>query len=322
MSRSRAPRHPARPAANASALILAALVLSGCSEGKTGSDADGEPPITKTAVALDTAGLKFPLDGYQATPEQRSTLDRAQIVLTDQCMRRYGFRYSAQPADTSRAEPENTRRYGVSSPERAALQGYAPPVITHAKAPTPGELSPNERLVLFGVDRQDPAKLPRSQEQAENSHAGSQAIGGRKVPVGGCLHEANLKLFRPTDDTVDFQLAQNLSFEAYGRSKQDSRVIDAIRAWSTCMAERGYHSDEPVSPVKDLGLGENDLAGPKAIAAAKQDVACKKKVNLVGVWSAVETAYQQRLIDKNAENLAKAKDQLSDRMRVADSLIK
>ena len=67
--------------------------------------------------------------------------------------------------------------------------------------------------------------------------------------------------------------------------------------------------------------GTNDaLSSPEAINAAKADVTCKEKVNLVGVWYGVETAYQRQSIDRNAEVLDLAKRQLADRLKLAASL--
>ncbi|MFI2352012.1 hypothetical protein ACH492_34430 [Streptomyces sp. NPDC019443] len=313
---------PAAVIAGSTALLVTALALVGCSGSVVSSDNSAEPAVTATPTMLDTAGLRLPLESYQPTAEQREKLQRAQDNLIDQCMRRYGFRYPGRPAEFLGGGTGNARRYGVSSPSQAAKYGYANSVRAAPERPPMDDMGPNEKLVLHGRDDQDAAKWPNSQEEAEKSDEGTTVADGRKVPAGGCVRESALKLFTPTKDTVDYMFIQNLTFDAYGRSQQDSRVVKAMRSWSDCMADHGYRTDEPVGPMNDLGFKESEHSSPEAITAAKQDVACKKEVNLVGIWSAVETSYQNRLIDQNAETLKKADEQLDDRLRLADSLIR
>lgn len=44
-------------------------------------------------------------------------------------------------------------------------------------------------------------------------------------------------------------------------------------------------------------------------------------MNLVGVWAAVETAYQQRLVEENAQTLALYGKQRDARFKLAASLV-
>jgi hypothetical protein len=86
------------------------------------------------------------------------------------------------------------------------------------------------------------------------------------------------------------------------------------------MGEAGYAGLASPYDVQDkLGLSQAP-GSPKAVAAATRDVACKRRVNLVGVWAAVETAYQKRLIEENAETLALYAKQRDARFRLAASL--
>ncbi len=70
------------------------------------------------------------------------------------------------------------------------------------------------------------------------------------------------------------------------------------------MAHAGYPGIETPYLVREvLGLGD-DPGGPEAVAAAVRDVACKRKVNLVGVGAAVETACQERVAAEVPADLA------------------
>ncbi|MFE0640873.1 hypothetical protein ACFW2Y_04510 [Streptomyces sp. NPDC058877] len=311
-------RSTAHPLALATALALA---LTGCSssDGQTGADRP-EPAIGDVPVLLDSTSIRFPLDAYLPSGEQRKALGEAQDVLIDRCMKRYGYRFPLRSNHLGGGD--NARKYGVSSIATATRYGYDNPEVA-ALPPRPPEkaMGPNEKLVLNGEEQVDPSvPVPMSQEEAEDSDQGVITVAGKKVPAGGCIREGFLKLYAPTRDSVDIMVPQNFGFDAYGRSREDSRVRKAIEAWSACMAEGGYRTEDPVSPQNDLGFGDTTLNSPKAVTAAKQDVTCKERTNLVGIWSTVEIAYQKRLIEQNAETLAAVKEQLEARLRLAAEL--
>ncbi|MFD4372615.1 hypothetical protein [Streptomyces sp. NPDC058486] len=311
-------RPTARPLAVATALVIA-LAACSSSDGQNGSG-QSEPAIGDVPVLLDSATLRFPLDTYVPTSAQRAALAEAQDVLIDQCMKRYGYRFALRKGRSSGGD--NTLRYGVSSPERAARYGYENPELANRPQKPPArQMGPNEKLVLHGEAQVDPSKpVPMSQEEAENSELGVITVAGQKVPAGGCSREGFLKLYAPTRDSVDIMVPQNFGMDAYARSQEDSRVREAIKGWSACMAKAGYETDDPVSPQNDLGFADTTLDGSKAVSAATKDVACKKETNLVGIWSTVETAYQKRLIEQNAETLDNARKQLETRLKLAAQL--
>lgn len=313
-------------------LLLAALALGGCGHSAAGgadsADSKGEPAIGAVPQLLSTASLSYPLDAYIASDSQYTELKRAQNVLVSRCMKRYGFDF-APPAQTAAEPPagwRTSRRYGLTDPQAAATRGYRSRVAVPPAKAEP-ELSANEELALVGPAVKDPGKAPTSweEEQAAMKTKASAVkdaglVNGLALPPGGCTREAFLRLFAPKEGMVDVSFADALGADAYTRAEQDSRVVRAVGAWSSCMAAGGYRSTHPVSPQEDLGLSEDALASPRAVAAAKTDVACKKKVDLVGVWYTVEVAYQKRAVEQNAERLAQARTELDDRMRVAAAL--
>lgn len=334
MSRTRTA--PALTAVSA-ATALVVLALGGCGGGggAGGSDGmvpggEGEPSVGAVPRLLSTASLAFPLDSYIASADQRSELSSAQAVLVSACMKRYGFTYTMPEDPEADRGPgsDNSRRYGLTDAKAAATRGYAHRGQPPAKdGQAGGGLSANGELVLYGADLKNPADLPASWEEeqaameAGAAKKGAAAVNGRAVPVGGCLHESALKLYAPKKGAVEITFTQGLRSQAYTRSRQDSRVVKATRAWSACMADAGYRSTNPVSPQADLGFTtEAAMSSARGVAAAKADVACKEKVNLVGIWYTVEVAYQKRAVEENAERLAQARTELDDRMKLAASL--
>lgn len=301
---------------------LTALSMTGCSSTDPGATGDGREPEVGTAPRiLNSADLRFPLDAYVARGDRIALLTRAQNTLIDQCMQRYGFRYTSLGGN---AFPnDRARLYGVSDAGEASRYGYKNPDANSGAgqqvAPDP-QLGPNESLFMHGEKDLDPSKpVPMNQEEAERTGQGAISVDGQKVPAGGCRRESYLKLFAPTRDAVDIMLPQNMVTDSYLRSGEDSRVRQVKAEWSACMAEKGYKTDDPVAPQVDLGF-QSAQDSPQAIAAAQHDVTCKERTNLVGVWHMVQTAYQNRLIEKNAETLDLAKKQMEDRVRLAAQL--
>ncbi|MFF4370308.1 hypothetical protein [Streptomyces sp. NPDC001594] len=320
--------HPARyRQALATVLLTGAVALLGAGCGGAGAGKGGpEPALGPVAANPAASEISLPLDAYTDSDAETRRMDGAQDRLTAQCMARYGFVYEApaRPAGDGTSQERHRDLFGVTDPAQAASRGYGRASGEAAPAkPAPPQLGDSAAAVLFGKGpggNSPSGPDPRSQEEAEAADSGI-AVGGQRVPVGGCLREGYRKLYAPTKDSVDLLFAFGLASDAHTRSQKDSRVTAVLQKWSACMDQAGYGGvATPYEVVEKLGLG-GDPAGPKAVAAATADVACKREVNLVGVWAAVERAYQERLVEENAETLALYKRQREARLRMAASLV-
>ncbi|MEU9797546.1 hypothetical protein [Streptomyces sp. NPDC051000] len=301
----------------------AVLALAGCSAtGADGASGNTEPRVSATPAMLKTVGISFPLDAYEATPEQSDTLTRAQGLLTGQCMAQLGFTYRAPEQHVPSASKSNSRVFGLSDPETAAQFGYRNPAISDVPA-KPNQGNPPteaEMLALNGPADLKPSDLPKNLDEAQKSGGSSVKFNGKAVPVGGCVRESFLKLYARKANEVDILFVFNLKGEAESKTREDSRVRAVNKRWSECMAKAGYKVTDPIQATKELGLSGVDLSGPTAVTAAKADVRCKQEVNLVGVHYAVTTAYQRQLVEKHGETLALVKQQLESRLQLAASL--
>lgn len=299
------------------------LMLTACADTKGSADAAAEPDLGEIPVLLETKRLEFPMAAYEATADEREKLNSAQRALEVACMSRFGFTYTP-PAGRPAPVTDNRYIFGVVDAEEVARYGYQNPQAGAAaeRRRTPrAPLSDTEQLVLGGADDIDPESLPMSQEAAQREGGSGQKVNGRAVPLGGCTREAFLKLYAPKGNAVDIMYVFNLRSEAESQTRADSRVRENDKKWSACMKAAGYSVTDPMDASNELGFEEAELSSSAAIAAAGADVACKKKVNLVGVRYAVTAAYQKRLIDKNAETLSLARRQHEDRMKLAATLL-
>ncbi|MDV5147632.1 hypothetical protein R1T08_26535 [Streptomyces sp. SBC-4] len=313
--------HP-RPSRPAAALLLSAgLLLTACSSGEPAASADTKPPSDPSKVSA--AQLVYPLDPYKATDEQRRALEKAQDLLAVDCMKRLGITY--KPAALPAPKGGSTLRYGLTDEARAARYGYSTPgYVPDSEGPRSDPLTPAERLALSG----GPLKSkpgggmelpPRTLEEQQKTDS-RQTVNGKKIPAGGCGREAHLRLYAEKKEPEDLLYVFGMEGEALTRAQTSPKVAKAVKAWSACMAEKGYRVTDPMAPHKELGLNperQADLGSPKAIAAAKQDVACKKRVKLVGLWYEAEVGFQKELMEEHAETLTQVKTEHDERIKKA-----
>ncbi|EDX22315.1 hypothetical protein [Streptomyces sp. Mg1] len=121
-------------------------------------------------------------------------------------------------------------------------------------------------------------------------------------------------------DSQDLLFKFGLASEAQSGTSRGRRVAGVLAKWSACMDKSGYTGiKSPYDVVDGLGL-QDDKGGARAVAAATADVRCKREVNLVGVWAAVEKAYQERLVEEHAQTLALYREQRDARFELAADL--
>ncbi|WP_418959333.1 hypothetical protein [Streptomyces tritici] len=303
--------------------VVAVFALAGCSAtGSDGAAGRTEPPLGSVPAMLRTVDVGFPLDAYEATPEQHNTLTRAQNVLIGQCMSRLGFAYRPPAQPQVPTTGMNARIFGLADPDAAARYGYMNPSVAKAQTPPAPAKPPTqaELLALNGKDDLQPTDLPATLEEAEKAGGSEVTFNGHKVPVGGCARESFLKLYARKANEVDVLFVFNLRGEAESKAREDSRIRAVDKKWSQCMAKAGYTVNDPMKAPKELGFAGPELSGPRAVTAAKADVQCKEQVNLVGVHYVVTKAYQQQLIEQHAETLALVKEQVDSRLKLAASL--
>ncbi|MCM2412776.1 hypothetical protein [Streptomyces sp. RKAG290] len=318
-------------------MSVAALTLSSCAGKETAADGAGkEPAIGSVEKMSSTEGLEFPVAAYEVTSDQQYQVKKAQNLLIEQCMKRFGFDY-ALPAPTPPSRNDSKSRvFGLASAKDAAQFGYASPSQATDPAPakrqSPAALSRTGQTVLNGVDpvaeaaakakgkAAAPTDEPMSQAEAAKAPGSGIIVNGKEVPVGGCGRESALKLYSPKPGSVDILFVFNLGGEAESRALEDSRVRKATTKWSQCMADSGFTTSSPDSVQSDLGLKEGALSSPEAITIAKADVACKTQANYIGIRYAVQSAYEKRLVEEHAETLALFQQQTQDRLRLAAQL--
>lgn len=284
----------AKTLSNRLSLTFIVAMLAACSSGS----AHAEPDVGTYAVVTSTSDIVLPLDGYRLSNLEYLNIQRAVWRLNGACLERFGGKYTlpevAVLTDVPPFEQANERRYGLFDSESASTFGYG--LRPDQKPPGDGKdiawnPSDAELLLLRGSAGTNGPNGPR----VPSDHQGNP------LPADGCGGESTRLLAKGGPSApADEALANKLSVETFRKSEADSRVRDVVGKWADCMVDSGY---DYVSIWDPNNFNWPDQVGEKESATAKADLACKKKVNLVGVWLAVETAYQKEAIDAHVEEL-------------------
>ncbi|CRK59272.1 hypothetical protein; putative signal peptide [Alloactinosynnema sp. L-07] len=292
------------------AAVLAAAAVAGCTTTANPPSQADEPPLDTVAQLTVARGLSTPLDAYRPDPQQRATLATARELLIRVCMAGFGF---AWPVLARSVEPDTDRRYGITDPAEARRFGYRlpPDKAGGVNAPAPGgAASPIAYKILSGQTR--------------------QTTEGKHVPEGGCAAEADRSLgfevaIRDGGMIEVSNLPQRLENEARHGYKSDSRTAQVDAAWAACMRDTGFgragNGRDYASWRDPNDTYSQGQVSQLEIDTALADIECKNKHNVAGISHAVETAYQRRLIERDAEALTEEKQKHEERVRHATELV-
>ncbi|GAA1230359.1 hypothetical protein GCM10009665_20950 [Kitasatospora nipponensis] len=256
----------------------------------SGSDSAVVAPTAPAGLFL---AIPLPLDAYGRTSSQLANLTAAFNILDHKCMKAEGYDYP--PAQFLRpqqipATSANFMRYGEDTDQAADLSrsdfGYYQ--TGHRGDPDPTlSMSQAEHVAQFGKP------------------------GGKP---GGCAQQASDQLSANGGDYAQPAVTVgNLDRQSFLASLEDSRVKEVIASWSACMRGRGYAVESPVGTHTNVFEWQHD----ERLA----DVACKRQVDLIRVWSGVETEIQKRSIDENAQALDLEKQRWETTVRNSASVI-
>lgn len=305
--------HTRRFAASLSVLCatVALSAVAGCGSS-SGSDEEGKaaggtgaPSVSSFPKLTSATDKSLPVEAYLLTTEQEQQMADAENTLRERCMTRFGIAYRVPDVSLFTPKSITQFRYGVTDPDEVSGHGYKPAGSENAVVkPKPQELAPTAAMVLNGTT--DPGVKPGSA-----AAKGGQDYNGQKVPVGGCIGEAKAKLGYSADQEPSKDgappIADKVNTDSWAKSYEDARVKAVFAKWSACMKEKGYTYPDPMKAGDDPQWQENALATTKEKQVASADVACKEKYNVVGTWYAVDAAYQEQLIEQNAQALAEVR---------------
>ncbi|WP_328562431.1 hypothetical protein [Streptomyces coelicoflavus] len=283
------------------AVLLAAV---GCSSQH--SEPEGErPPAPRPSTLLASVDLRLPIEEYLFSDAEMGSVREAQQTLIERCARRFGLTYepvSAGPPVGPRSVMD--RRYGLTDAKLARADGY------HL-----GDRDPRTQEM---EEFEAPKGKMLTVLTGKPGDSGGDKVNGVEVPAAGCAGEAGRELSK--EETLgSSDLAQDLNGKSFSATKEDRQVLAAFKSWSQCMKDKGFSYPDPLTVMSDSRF-QGQKSTPLEIRTAVADVACKGRVNLVGIWFAVEVEYQKSLIAKEKKDLTPVLQDKRYQLAAADAV--
>lgn len=266
----------------AAAVVAAAIPIVAC----TVQD-KGEPDVPSPIPAIDnSAELHLPIADYAPSADEDKVIGQAAIVLTDTCARRFGVHYTVRSVSQPGILDGMDRRYGVVDVEEAARWGYTRP-STDVDDSEQWRPSGHEYEIVTG---RTPTGTPTT----------ARAADGTPVPKGGCAEQAWRRL--RDDDGELVAMIQWLLNETWTHTRSDSRARAAEKSWIECMKQAGHDFHHRWDAAESVATAPPE----EQQAMAMLDATCAQRVNYVGIWHAVDSAYQRRAIAQLGDRLTQA----------------
>jgi hypothetical protein len=277
-------------------------------------------PITPHSVTaiphVDSGtGLKLPSEAFNPTATERNLVIDASQKRIAVCMSEYGLTWKAAPGRMPQIN-QLDRLYGVSDLDVARSRGY--------------HLPPEYRVSPLGDHRQPGPVLDRTMSPAEllvltgsptgeETTASPGTFNGKQLPFGGCGARARLEV-TGVDQIDPTFLADSITVKAWQESKTHPQVVAVIAEWSRCMKTAGYDFPTPLE-VESPAWSLHGPVTEAEIATAVADVRCKQQTNLIGIWFAVESDYENQIIPQHLDDLQRIKAAWTDAARRAAQIL-
>jgi hypothetical protein len=293
--------------------FLFMFLLAGCStSGAEGSDHDA------AGGDRGSGARTLPIEAYILTADQRKVVHRAVQHLANECMKRQGFDVGLpdlyQPTVNGRAYGFLDRRYAAVNDEKTARQYglHVPLYVENPRPPAEPEMSQEAIGALWG-----PPGSGHARDDVDVSRG--------RLSSGGCVGQAESQLALGThyiDGIGEGYAGPVRILNLDNTPDEDPRVIAAQAAWSSCMAEAGYQLK---STLDDQAVPGVDLATPlpsrAEVALAVREVRCQDRTKVVDIAFEVESEYEVKKIDEQAEVFAEIRKENEELIQRAADLL-
>lgn len=214
------------------ALPLAASSIAGARSGSTSTG----PASTRTP-SYD------PAPAGPVTAEERRILDRAESLLTRDCVTRAGFQMwlvPSPPADELRSFP-----YIVDDVAWARKHGFGSDLVEAVDARRLTD--PNQRYVSgLSPERREAVLAALNGARPEGLEARLPSGGVMRRSAEGCTSEAQRRLYGDlTEWYRSSKVVADLSYLRQRRVLADPAWTAALRPWARCLRQQGYAADSP-----------------------------------------------------------------------------
>ncbi|MBX3086885.1 MAG: hypothetical protein KF742_00215 [Cryobacterium sp.] len=277
-----------------------------------------EPNLTAIPTITTPGDIRLPLDTYLPTAEAIRTMQHGVYEAVANCMTGFGLDFEVQPVwyqtvsmfPVDGSEFTNAGLYGLLDAEHAVHDGY------HAGPTTVEGVESARRQAEEEAESWQ--NLPDDYLNVLGAESGGGTYAGKAIPQGGCFQAGKLQVEGSGIELL--RLYEEISSQSWTSASQDSRVHSVFAAWSECMARAGYSYQSPWEANDDRRWGTATVSQLE-IETAVADVNCKMQTNLAGIYSAVQSAYERRLIEEHAGELNSAVNSFQRAVERAEAIL-
>ncbi|MEK8103944.1 hypothetical protein NKG94_00465 [Micromonospora sp. M12] len=238
------PRQRALVAVVAVAAVALPLAASSIAAARSGSTSAG--PASAIATPPD------PVPAAPVSVEERRVLDRAEALLTRDCMTRAGFQlWLVQPPS---ADELRTFPYLVDDVAWARKHGFGSDVVEAMSARRLAD--PNQRYV-DGLSRTQGGGAGHAQRRPPGGPGGTAPLGrAMRRSAEGCTSEAQRRLYGDLAGWYrSSKVVADLTYLRQRRVLADPAWTAALRPWARCLRQQG------TPPTARNGCGRTSLNG-------------------------------------------------------------
>lgn len=280
----------------ARAVIVAvsmSAAISSC--GSVGKDSNSivEPAFRVSAEVTSSTQIAsgLPLASYLLSEADEAAYFQAVGLEKKACAAEYGV-ISTEPDAVNQASTLvslSMRRYGVVNRDEVERYGYhlpSDPVSdggTNSDGRSSWNPSAREVLILSATDEQG---KPIERDP----------VTGKKLPKLGCGAEAYRRMRGGADPIINTTVTR-LFDQSWDYLLADSRFHAAEEKWAACMTEAGYPG------LKHRWEAAEMTSGSDEVTTAIQDLDCAQSTGYLDTAFALDSAYQELLIDRNESEL-------------------
>lgn len=319
--------------AHAAPIVLAVLLVTGCSGGSSAEDGWTTPEVPSELSATQ-ALVALPFDSFAMGNSEREQLQQGTAELLNRCLADYTLSatFSGDYIQQVSEDPNDPfiyqwgGRLGTLPRHQAEEYGYA--------APPGGEWSNGAGIYLASAENLTPVMPDDPTEAARLSVAMYGPEQGVILGEGGADVELSEELI-PTDSFgnpppekgcygavedqvgIPFVDLRDLISDVYGLTFAHEAVKEKASAWSACMKDAGFdYARFEEAPTANAGAITADT-----IAAATADVDCTNAGRWPETFYFVLGDYEQQAIDKQPEMFQSALDAERERLDAVNALL-
>jgi hypothetical protein len=295
-------------------IAVAAAGLAFSIAPSSGGIASAGPALGAIPVVRNAAMISYPLDKYSLSDSQMTVIMKARRIFEIRCMQALGFKGNNFANLLTVGFNETAKSQFITFLDLAGARGS-------------GYHSPEDRKpVVSASPKQSAADIAAENLQAAAIDGHTRAVNGHAVPAGGCRAEGLRDLEKGTSGILRTD-PRYLAAESQYKAIADQRMRKVIAAWGSCMSAAGYSYQTPFDAVTaTAGWRKPDgyfHTNPSTLErrTAMADATCRARVNLLGTWIAVESAYQEQIISRNSAALDHARTMVRIWLRNAEAAV-